>query len=336
MENIGIVKMVIARLFLLFIVGGLLACNSPKNTAPLKDLDYQFIQRITEFPDSSFFSDVRMMEYENGKIYLLDAKRGDLVALTEDFENVKIAAPHSEIDLVMPGTFKVKNDTLYVCDYGSVKTLKLYHDGKHIESLSSFDFKEKRMAMNGRHIYVSEPTDTSCFLKIDRINPNKKIKGGLVVKEQGHKRTKLMNKKHFFSNDANELFVVSECYPYIDRYGLNEEMNIERLDFSHLSFVQDNMDFINYQPVEPRTYYVYIADGCLYKEALYLLCASLGEPYRCNILLKVDVGSKKMQLVGYFELPGNVYRSICVSDEFLFAAYYGRDCAIEKYKLNDN
>ena len=43
-----------------------------------------------------------------------------------------------------------------------------------------------------------------------------------------------------------------------------------------------------------------------------------------------------MKLAGYSELPGNVYRSICVSDEFLFAAYNGRDCAIEKYKLNGN
>ena len=77
-------------------------------------------------------------------------------------------------------------------------------------------------------------------------------------------------------------------------------------------------------------------DACLYKDTLFLLCPSLGEPYRCNLLLKIDVGGEKMKLAGYYELPGNVYRSICISDEFLFAAYNGRDCAIEKYKLNGN
>lgn len=326
----------IAKSLVLLLGGGLLACNSPQNNGNLKDLNFQFIERITEFPDSSFFSDIRMMEYENGKIYLLDAKRGDLVALSEDFKKIEISAPHSEIDLVMPGTFKVKNDTLYVCDYGSVKTLKIYYKGKRIESIASFDFKEKRMAINRSNIYVSMPTDTSCLLTFNKLNPDNYIQGGEVVKEKKRERTSLMNKKHLFSNKENELFIVSECYPYIDRYSITEKKYIERLDFSEVPFVQENINYIKGQPEEPRAYYVYITDGCMYGDNLFLLCASLGNPYYRNLILKIDVSSEKMQLAGYYELPGDVYRSICVSGEYLFAAYYGRDCAIEKYKLNEN
>ena len=324
----------VKNFIILFFLLGMSSCI-PNKDKVLVELNVEFVERITEFPDSSFFSDVRMMEYENGRIYLLDAKRGDLVSLTEDFKQMEIEAPHSEIDLVMPVSFNVENDTLYVCDYGSVKTLKTYLNGRKIQSVSSFRFNEMRMAMDDSFIWASAPTDTSCFIKFNKRNPNQFLLAGNVIKED-KERIVVKNSKHFFYRNNNELYAVSEAYTYIEKYDTQTESLKELYDISDNDFIKANLEYAERQNLGSKTYLVYVMDACLYGNDLFVLCPSFDDPYRCNMLFKIDVGGEKMRIAGYYELPGNVYRSICVSDEYLFAAYHGRDCAIEKYKLNEN
>lgn len=327
--------MVMKFMVLLLALSCFYSCSSDKKKT-LEELDVEFVERITEFPDSSFFSDIRMMEYDNGKIYLLEPKRGELVSLTEDFKQLNIEAPHSEIDLMMPASFNVVNDTAYIFDYGSVRTLKMYAGGKQIRSMSSLRFKDKRMAVGNSYIWASAPTDTSCYLRVCKQNPDEFILAGKVQKEDNKKRTMLKNSKHLFLVDDEALYAVPDSYAYIEKYNAETGALEERLDLSSVPFIKGNIQYAESQSVANNSYFIYVMDACLYKDALFLLCPSLGEPYRCNLLLKIDVDGNKMQLAGYYELPGNVYRSICVSDEHLFAAYNGRDCAIEKYKLNDN
>lgn len=329
------VEMIALEFFvILLFLFGLYSCGTEKNNN-IYEMDIEFVDRITEFPDSSFFSDVRMMEYENGKIYLLDVKRGDLVALSEDFKQMNVVAPHSEIDLVMPVSFNVENDTIYACDYGSVKTLKVYTDGNQIESMSSFRFNEKRMAMNDSFVWFSAPTDTSCYVRFDKKKPDCFTFGGKAQKEKNNRKTIVKNDRHFFLNDGM-LYAVPDAYSFVERYNIKTGVLEESLDISDVPFVKENIQYAESQKVDDDSYFIYVMDACLYGDDLFLLCPSLGNPYCCNMLLKIELGGKEMQLAGYYELPGNVYRSICVSDEYLFAAYHGRDCAIEKYKLNEN
>lgn len=320
---------------MLFSLLGLCSCSFNKENT-LFTLDVEFVERITEFPDSSFFSDIRKMEYEDGKIYLLDVKRGDLVSLTEDFKQMEIVAPHSEIDLVMPASFAIEDDTVCVYDYGSVNTMKVYAEGKQLRNMSSFRVKEMRMAMNDSFIWASAPTDTSCYIRLNRWNPDEFILSGKVEKEENAKRTMKKNSKHFLSGNNGMLYAVSEAYPLVDKYDMKSGALKESLDISNVFFIKENLEFAASQNLDPNSFFVHVTDACLYENELYLLCPSLGMPYRCNMLLKIDVGGNEMRLVGYYELPGNVYRSICVSDEHLFVAFQGRDCAIEKYRLNDN
>ena len=320
---------------MLFSLLGLCSCSFNKENT-LFTLDVEFVERITEFPDSSFFSDIRKMEYEDGKIYLLDVKRGDLVSLTEDFKQMEIVAPHSEIDLVMPASFAIEDDTICVYDYGSVKTMKVYAEGKQLRSMSSFRVKEMRMAMNDSFIWASAPTDTSCYIRLNRWNPDEFILYGKVEKEENAKRTMKKNSKHFLSVNNEMLYAVSEAYPLVDKYDMKSGALKESLDISNVFFIKENLEFAASQNLDPNSFFVHVTDACLYENEMYLLCPSLGMPYLCNMLLKIDVGGNEMRLVGYYELPGNVYRSICVSDEHLFVAFQGRDCAIEKYRLNDN
>lgn len=110
--------------------------------------------------------------------------------------------------------------------------------------------------------------------------------------------------------------------------------HLEVLDLSDISFIRKNLDYISTKVLGPQSYFVYIKDGCLYDECLYLLCASLGDDYHCNILLKIDVSDKVMKPVGYCVLPGKYYSSVCVSSDYLYAVCEN-PCVIEKIELED-
>lgn len=66
---------------------------------------------ISEFPDSSFFSDITCMYHYKDKVYILDRKRGDVVALSEDFNTMKYVCRHggTPYETVWPFTFNEKS-----------------------------------------------------------------------------------------------------------------------------------------------------------------------------------------------------------------------------------
>lgn len=320
------------KVIILFLCG-LAACHPHRDNVELVTLNYNLVERLTEFPDSSFFSEITHAEYHDGRIYLMDKKRGDLLALSEDFKQMECIAPHSEVDLVMPISFTIYQDTAYICDEGSVNTLKVYTKGKQLASLPSVRFNEKRMAADCSNLYVSLPTDSSCYLKMDK-HAWQLTQAGKVEKEENAKRTRMMNDKHMFLNDGI-LYAVSECYPYIDSYRAETGEWLKRIDLSDIPVIQSNLSFIEGQPVKPNSYYILIDEGYLHNNALYLLCPTLGDnaTYRNNTLLKVDISGGDMKPVGIYELPGRYYGAICVSDKYLYAVYIDQDCAIEKYEV---
>lgn len=331
-------KMVLSSVLLVVSVGlllcGLAACQPHKEHVELKVLDYELVERLTEFPDSSFFSGITHAECHDDRIYLMDKERGDVIALTEDFKQMECIAPHSEVDLVMPVSFTMYRDTAYVCDEGSVNTLKVYTKGRQLASLSSFRFNEKRMAVDDSHLYLSFPTDSSSFLKMDK-RAQPLFQAGKVEKEGTSKKTWMMNGKHLFLN-GGILYAVSEAYPYIDSYRVETGEWIKRIDLSDIPVMRSNLSFVKSQTETSNSFYLLVSDACMHGDALYLLCPTLGDndTYRNNTLLKIDI-SGDMEPVGTGELPGRMYQSICVSDDYLYAVYKHQDCAIEKYKWKE-
>lgn len=312
---------------------GLGACQPHKEDVGLKTLNFDLVERITEFPDSSFFSEITHIECHDDHIYLMDKNRGDLIALTEDFKQMECIAPHSEVDLVMPISFTMYQDTAYVCDEGSGNTLKVYTKGKRIKSLSSIRFNEKRMAVDDFYLYVSHPTDSSSFLKMDKL-AQPLLQAGVVEKEKTAKRTRLMNRKFLFLNDGI-LYAISEAYPYIDSYCAKTGEWLKRIDLSDIPIMQSNLAFIKNHSVGENSYYCLVSDACIHANNLYLLCPTFGDDFMDNILLKIDINDGDMKPIGVGKLPGDIYYSIGVSDNYLYAVYKYLDCAIEKYELKE-
>lgn len=308
-------------------------CSCTSQVKELREIPYEVVGQLEEYPDSTFFSDIRHAEYEDGKLYLLDAERRDLVWVSEDFKQMDYVARHSEIDLIMPISFTVRQDTAYICDVGAVNSLKIYTQGKLVDNFRLFRFNEKRMAVSESSLFLSLPTDSSCYLDISRIDTAKYFFRGKVVKERDADRTIRLNDKHLFY-DNGVLFTVAESYPFIDKYDAKSGKHLETLDMSDISFIKANLDYTATKPLDPKSYFIQIEDAYLSESYLYLLCPSFGDYYRCNTILKIDVTGKTMKPVGYFILPGKHYKSICVSSDYLYAIC-NNPCAIEKIELED-
>ena len=309
----------------------LYSCTS--NVKELKEVACNVVERLYEYPDSTFFSDIRHAEYEDGKLYLLDTKRGDIIWLSEDFKRMDYVARHSEVDLVMPASFTVWQDTAYIYDEGSVNSLKIYADGCLVSSVSIPRCNEKRMGVSESSLFLSLPTDSSCFIKIEKQDLTKYILSGRVAKKDTPERTVMLNDNHLFYN-SGMLFAVAESRPYIDKYDAVTNEWLSAFDLSDIPFMRANLNFTATKVLGQKSYYVYIDDCCLYNGYLYLLCASFGDNYHRNTVVKVDVSDTVMKPVCYCVLPGKCYKSICVSSDYLYAICEN-PCAIEKIRLED-
>lgn len=107
-------KLLITVIMILYLYG----CQERKNNGVFY---CQVENKIEEYPDSSFFSNITCMNYDDGKLYVLDNKRGDIVELNDDLNKMKYVSRHGEApyETVMPFAFSLLNDTVYVVDFGT-------------------------------------------------------------------------------------------------------------------------------------------------------------------------------------------------------------------------
>lgn len=323
------------RFFFFVVLIHLFSC---KLSTDLKELSCQKIQSITEYPDSTFFSDIYHMECSGEKLYLLDDKRGDLVWISQDFQKMGYVAEHSPVGLVMPISFTLKEDTAYIYDIGSIHSLKIYADGKLLNNIAIEGGNEHRFAVSDDALFFPIPTDSTCYLKIMVQNTKERYRAGKVVKEATSHRTIMLNEKHIFYYNGN-LFTVPRNYPYIDKYDANMDQWVGSFDLSSISIIKKSLDYANSLPFDPNSFYNYIIDAYLSEGYLYILCASSNvdrNKYKVNTILKLDVRGDEIYPIGYYVLPKRFYSSICVSDRYLFAVSSVSDCSIEKYELNDD
>lgn len=330
-EDTFILRMKFPLAWIVSLLTMISSCSFPIGD-DLKCKEYKVVERLTEYPDSSFFSAITHMECHDDILFLLDKKRGDVVSINEEFSTFKVEAVRSEKDLLMPTSFSVWKDTMYLCDEASINPLKMYVGGSMIDNFPLEKCNEKHLAVTKDFVYLSFPTDTSCYVKIHRNKIGDWNYKGEVIAGNDGKKISILNEKHLFCNEKF-LYAVSENFPYIDKYDLESDTLVERLDLSEVPIIKENLKFIERNSTEAHSYYVYIEDACLYSDTLYLLCATLGNEYSCNTLLEIDLSDEQMRPVSYCKLPDRNYTSIAFSGRFLYAACNGLNCAIEKIEF---
>lgn len=323
------------KILLLFIIA--LCFASCLNHKDITNTVYcQVDSEISEFPDSSFFSDITCMYHYKDKVYILDRKRGDVVALSEDFNTMKYICRHGEApnETVWPFTFNVWNDTVYIVDFGT-KSMKMYYQGKFSGSFLLSNANENRFCLNDSLIYLSATTDSSSFLLIDKCFYEKQIPLGKVIFERTPSKTIISNKKHILYNNSKGLFTIADCYPYIEQYTPTGEY-VKTFDISYVPIIKDAIKEAEKYSSKEKSIYRYIYDAYLANDCIYILCSlrDFHDDYKVNTILVFSVNDN-MKLISSYILPHDIYSSFCVSDTYIFAATSVTGATIEKIPLRD-
>ena len=224
-------KLLITVIMILYLYG----CQERKNNGVFY---CQVENKIEEYPDSSFFSNITCMNYDDGKLYVLDNKRGDIVELNDDLNKMKYVSRHGEApyETVMPFAFSLLNDTVYVVDFGT-RSMKKFYNGQFMGGFTLSNANENRFCLNDSMLFLSATTDTTSFLKITLRHPSEQVQLGKVVKEKTKTRTIMLNKRHLLYNKDGYIYSISGNYPYIEQYNHNGEY-IKTFDISSIPIIK--------------------------------------------------------------------------------------------------
>lgn len=316
--------------FLILFFMGLFSCHKESKE---RGTHCKVVKSIEEYPDSSFFSSIKCMEYNNGNLYVLDEKRGDIVKLDSTLTTMEYVCRHGEApyETVMPLTFNVQNDTTYIVDLGT-RSMKKYSDGHLCDNFPLSNANANRFSLNESFIFLSATTDSTCYLKIPLRTPTVQTPMGMIVKESTQKRTIMLNEKHVFYNKGY-IYTVSGNYPYIDKYTVDGR-HIKTFDISNIPVLNSALEYVKSQFYQENSYYIFIMDAYLSNDFIYLLCSSgaASKDYHVNTILKLNI-DEDMKLSDTYILPHIYYSSFCVSDSYIFAAQTTRNCSIDKMAL---
>lgn len=329
--------MLIMKVKILLVIGVLLGLFSCRNDDLIKSYQCSIVKSIEQFPDSTFFSKISCMEYHNGKLYILDKKRGDVIWLNGDLTKMGIVSQHgiSPDETVMPLKFSVNSDTVYVLDFGS-RLLKKYFDGKLVGGFTPSNANDNRFAVTCNSVFLSATTDSSSYLRVDKNNVALQLSGGNVSKGTTERRTITLNQKHIFCSNGF-IYTVSGNFPFIDKYDADNGSLVETCDLSNVPIIKEALEYEKTIPYQENSYYIYIMDAYMQNDFLYLLCSSSGKQkknYTVKTVLKIKVKGG-MNAVCTYVLPHDFYSSFCVSDSFLYAMRDVTSCEIEKMLLPD-
>lgn len=316
---------VLLCLFLLF------SCREAKE---IREIHYKVDASITEFPDSSFFSDIKDMQYENDRIYALDASRRDIVVFDENFGNfhaVGTPGPGPE-ELIEPYKFYASGDTVYASDYGDMH-IKCFVGGTFAGSIKVPDINYTRFFYLNNTFYTSYTTDSSSIVAYPKHDADKARYFGNLIRYDEAKATQIRNDRHLLPA-GNSFFAVSDNNPVIEEYDVASGELMSTIDFSETPIIKENLSNIAKKAMAPNQYYCYLGDAYISGAMLYVLCANVaGDNFRKNTIIKISL--EKKEVLCTYKLPGQFYGAFCVTPDYLFA-FESHNCRIERFELDDD
>lgn len=322
------IKMLLWGILLFHLSQVLCSCSRTE----VSNVACDIIKTIDVYPDSSYFSDIRCMQYYNEKVYLLDAKRRDIAVLDSGLRSIEVLGTVGDgpEDFQLPLKFYMDKDTLYLLDAGS-GSVKAYCENRYITQYKLLSALDERFVKANDRLYIPCVTDTSSILSFS-INDsvmNTEYLGELFSFDSGRKVRLLNNRKLLQQNGF--LYAVSDNQFVVEKYDVRNGNSVEQYNFSGLELVRKNREWINGHSADENSYYVSIEDVYIQKNKMYLLSATFIDDYKSNTVLELDI-VPAMKIVRAYTLPGKNYRSICVSPNHCLYAF-NTNCTIEKIKL---
>lgn len=295
---------------------------------------------IDVLSDSSLFSQVRRMKAYGGDVFVTETRRGQILRLDGDMKlkNTIGNTGNGPAEMVEMEGLDICGDTVAVFDAGNARIQFYSLDGEHLGAVPlrnlpvgnkwDMSFRGGKIVCDNSRIVtdsafvrlsVRDTSDISFFGRLDRFD--------------SQMQTYIRN-GHFFFEDGDGLWAISDNLPYLDRYD-GQGKHLERYDFSQIPVVKDMIAYVQSRPHGASSYTTLINWACFDPEngKIYLLCNSRieGEFFR-NKIAVLDVSSGKVRPECVWVLPDDVYRTMCVAGNKLYV-FNGSRCLIERFEI---
>ena len=311
----------------------LISCNSNQERLCIID------SSVKTLTDSTLLGDLRQLQIYNDTLYMLDEVDGRIIKLDTGFRAGSVidfsGLDHTGSSFDPIGIY-VDADSIYMMDANVRGIRSLSLKCKHGPITELIGATGTRFFIHQNKFYVSHITEQNCIIVV----PEKAaLKDTNVVftgknfqfttaKENLNRNNRylLCGKKHYYA--------ISDNQPIIEKYELETNKLLYSFDFSDVPMIKSNIHFIRSKVLDDNSYYVMIEDAYMYGDAIYLLCATLGNNYERNTIIKVEL-EPNMHVTGVYRLPEISYTSFCADGSYIYA-FSKTNNTLGRFKLNGN
>ena len=304
-----------AWIFIIFI--SLVCCQTPE-IIPFIQLGV--VERLSAFPDSSFFSDLRQLQCVGDNIYALDVDRRQVIALDSAFKKMEVygLGGRGPGELLMPYSFCVSSDTVFILDFAD-QTVKSYSRDGFVgqREVTGCQVSDDRFFVADTLMFVPIKSESALFV---RLSPHTSQAMGDPASFPSIRKTITMNRAGVLPYE-DKVVVVPGSLPYVQVYGRDGHL-CAQIDLSVVDFYQENLDEVQGKSINApdNASFVLNSDAVVSGGKLYLLCPRYLPSYRVDRIIVVDLAVNAVEEV--LCLPDAVYNSIAVHEGTLYAYNY--------------
>lgn len=324
------------KLLSLFVLTLMFSCAGQQD---FRECTVNLIQYITEYPDSSYFKEIRSIYTDGQRIYLLDVARKDIAIFDENLENFHLigrGGPGYK-ELTAPLQCYACKDSLYVLD-GGANGIKTYNvkNGDFICAYPILGGSRFPFFYDNNRFVLPCITDSSTILLSPAVPSGVAYEdclyGGAVIKFPTGKETHIRN-GNILRLGEGCFYAISDNLPLIRKYDLETLTVLEEYDLSNISIIHKELNYQKNHPTNSNQYRVLFNDAYYSNGYMYLLLSRNIPFHTCNTIIKYDLSHKKTCYV--YQLPHLYYDVFCVLDDNVYA-FNNKDVIIEHLKLHDD
>lgn len=276
---------------------------------------------ITQFSDSSFFSDIRSI-YCNDFIYLTDYQRNQIIKLDKSGTMIKCLSEKGMGPGELQGASDIfaTEDSIFVINEFK-QCLELFSNNNHIKSIyipsKTMLAVGTRFAYYRNTIYISSASDKNSLVAINVNDGTLNYMGKLIDFGSSNKNI-ISNNRHVFINNE-KVITVSNCAPLIEMYDLSGELVFE-YDLTGIEIIDARLDYAKTLDLGPNSYVIMVSDAFIFDNKLHLLITSNDEsgPNAKRILV-FDINKKNFTLSRILNLGNGWFNTFCVTEDHLWA-----------------
>ncbi|WP_148372480.1 6-bladed beta-propeller [Bacteroides bouchesdurhonensis] len=286
---------------------------------------------IAEYPDTSFFSEIRCMQYYNNCIYTMDVSRRDIAVLDTGFNEIRVIGRggNGPGELTAPISFYICADSVYVVDGGTGR-ISTFLNESYIGSTPIDRALDKRFFYREGEFFVPQKSSRGLFLTKFKDRSDSCSYYGDLEKVGSEMRTVTMNGRDLLF--AKDCFIsVPDALPFIEKYDIKTKKLIQKYDLSGIEVFKNNIDFILKKDIRSdKSYYVLTRDSYGIDGHVFLLCSNYGDDYKARTIVRVSL-YPEMKVIATYTLPADYYNSICVSKTHIYA-FNALEAKIESFR----